>query len=304
MIYGTRFGKYGIGMLSDAKVRAAKAAAKAYKLSDSGQLYLYVTPAGGRHWRMNYQFGRNAAGNSVQKTLSIGSYPAFSLKDARDVRDAAKGLLSRGEEPTAASLEALRRPVDDAALRFETIARAWHKLKSKNWSKIHAQDVLESLENDVFPDIGGMPITAIKAPRLLSLLNGIVDRGAIETAHRTRQRLSAIFVYGIALGAAEADPAANLGAVLPPKPKAKSQPAVIDLSGIRQILIDCEAERCRAVTKLGLRFLALTVVRPGELRWARWHEIEDMDGKEPLWRIPPERMKGDEDRKAEVDGEH
>jgi integrase len=70
------------------------------------------------------------------------------------------------------------------------------------------------------------------------------------------------------------------------------------------MLVDCEAERCRAHTKLALRLLALTAVRPNEIHGARWDEFEDLDGEEPLWRIPAHRMKGDVDRKAEEDGDH
>ncbi|MDA5192777.1 tyrosine-type recombinase/integrase [Govanella unica] len=290
--------------LTDAKVRAAKAGEKPYKLSDGSQLYLHVTVAGGRHWRMNYQFGRNPAGKPVQKTLTIGSYPAISLKDAREARDRAKALLARGIEPTAARVTALASPEADEDTLFEAVARRWHTLQKGRWSAVHSKDVLDSLENDVFPKIGTLQIGEIKAPQLLDLLNGIVARGAIETAHRLRQRVSAIFVYGIATGIAEADPAASLAVALPRKPRTKRQPALIDLASVRQMLISCEAERCRAVTKLGLRFLALTAVRPGELRWARWAEIEDLDGAEPLWRIPSHRMKGDEDRKADAGGDH
>src|SRR3546814_10284139 len=58
------------------------------------------------------------------------------------------------------------------------------------------------------------------------------------------------------------------------------------LRAARQLLIDCEVQRTRAGTKFALRLLALTAVRPGELRGARWEEFEDLDGPEPLWRIP------------------
>ena len=84
-----------MGALTDTKIRNAKAAEKAYKLSDGGQLYLHISPAGGRSWRMNYQFGRNDQGKPFQKTLTIGSYPAISLKDAREARDVAKALVNR-----------------------------------------------------------------------------------------------------------------------------------------------------------------------------------------------------------------
>jgi hypothetical protein len=93
-----------MGMLSDTKVRGAKGTGKAYKLSDGEQLYLHVSAVGGRVWRMNYQFGRNAQGKPAQKTLTIGPYPAISLKDARDARDLAKSMLAKGIEPRPGDL--------------------------------------------------------------------------------------------------------------------------------------------------------------------------------------------------------
>ena len=293
-----------MGALTDAKVRNAKAAGKAYKLSDGGQLYLHVSNAGGRTWRMNYQYGRNGQGNPAQKTLTIGSYPAISLKDAREARDVAKALLAKGREPKPDDLFERATPAADTRPTFEVIGREWFELQKPRWSKVHSKDVLDNLANEVFCHIGHLPIVTIDAPTVFGLLRGIAGRGAVETAHRTRQRISAIFVYAIATGRAPIDPAASLSIALPRKPKAKPQPAVRDLHELRQMLILCEAERCRAPTKLALRLLALTAVRPNELHNARWAEFEDIDGAEPLWRIPAHRMKGDKDRKAEIEGDH
>lgn len=292
-----------MGMLSDTKVRGAKGTGKAYKLSDGEQLYLHVSAVGGRVWRMNYQFGRNAQGKLAQKTLTIGPYPAISLKDARDARDLAKSMLAKGIEPRPGDLFE-RGAGHDTRPTFKGVAMAWHKLQMQRWSKVHAKDVLDCLEKLVFPVIGDLAIEDIQSPEVLRLLQKIVDGGAIETAHRTRQRISAIFVYGIATNQTVRDPAASLAIALPRKPKAKPQPAITDLPALRQMLVDCEAERCRAHTKLALRLLALTAVRPNEIHGARWDEFEDLDGEEPLWRIPAHRMKGDVDRKAEEDGDH
>src|SRR3546814_20939737 len=85
-------------MLNDAKIKAAKPKAAAYKLADAEQLYLYVSPAGGKHWRMNYSYGRNAQGKPAQKTLALGSYPAVTLLAARAKRDAAKETLRDGRD--------------------------------------------------------------------------------------------------------------------------------------------------------------------------------------------------------------
>ncbi|WP_264579829.1 MULTISPECIES: tyrosine-type recombinase/integrase [unclassified Sphingobium] len=290
-------------MLSDARVRAAKAADKPYKLTDGGQLYLLVTVHGTRSWRLNYKFGSNAAGRPAQKTLVIGQYPAMSLKDAREARDRAKALLARGVEPTHANVFPVAKQLE-TVLTFQEAGLEWYRLQKARWSKVHAADVLASLEADVFPRIGAMPFDQVTARAIMTVLQPIADRGAVETAHRTRQRISGIFVYGVALGLIESDPAASLAVALPRKPKAKAQPAITDMRELRQLLIDCEAERCRPITKFALRLLALTAVRPGELHGARWEEFEGLDGPTPIWRIPSTRMTGDLDRKREAGGDH
>lgn len=293
-----------MGALTDAKVRAVKGTGKPFKLSDGQQLYLHVSAVGGRSWRMNYQFGRNDQGKPAQKTLTIGTYPAISLREAREARDVAKTLLAKGIEPRPSNLFERAGPEADTRPRFEGVARDWLKLQEKRWSKVHAKDVRDSLEADVFPRLGTRPIADLDEAAVFEVLQPIVERGAVETAHRIRQRISAICIYAVAKGEAQRDPAAQLGLALPRKPKAKAQPAITSLPGLRQLLVDCEAERCRAPTKFALRLIALTAVRPNELHGARWDEFEGLDGPDPLWRIPASRMKGDRDRKREEDGDH
>ena len=301
-----------VDVLTDAKIKAAKPRESAYKLADAGQLFLHVTPAGGRHWRMNYTFGRNAAGKPAQKTLSFGSYPSMTLLEARQRRDDAKALLRDGRDPAVERRVATKAKAAEHGNTFEIVARRWYDLRKPTWSEVHAADVLRSLERDAFPAIGDLPLASIESPKLLEVLNAIEQRGAIETAHRLRQRVSDIFVYAIASGLAKADPAASLGKALRKKPRAKKQPSIIDrirdhdsqVKAVKQMLADCDSERCRASTKFALRLLALTAVRPNEVQNARWDEIEDLDGPAPLWRIPAARMKGDADRKADEDGDH
>ncbi|SKB26812.1 tyrosine-type recombinase/integrase [Sphingopyxis flava] len=330
-------------MLNDAKIKAAKPKAAAYKLADSEQLYLFVSPAGGKHWRMNYTYGRNLKGKPAQKTLALGSYPAVTLLDARAKRDAAKAMLREGRDPAVERRVAAKAKALSNANTFEAVALQWFELKSgwsvekfkawrdahdggwsprdsrhwverprAGWSVVHAGDVFRSLERDVFPEIGDLPITEIESPRVLEVLNIIVQRGAIETAHRVCQRISDVYIYAIPAGIAKRNPAASMAKALPRVPPAKKQAAIIDrieknedrLRAVRQLLIDCEALRTRAGTKFALRLLALTAVRPGELRGARWEEFEGLDGPEPLWRIPAARMKGDAERKLEEAGDH
>ena len=135
------------------------------------------------------------------------------------------------------------------------------------------------------------------------MLKAIEDRGSIETAKWIRQRISAVFVYAIAKGIAELDPAEKLSAALKPLRRGR-QPAITNLEQLRKMIDDAEGDYARPITRLALRFLALTAVRPNELRGARWDEFEDLDGAYPLWRIPATRMKGNLDRKNELDGDH
>ncbi|WP_260597844.1 tyrosine-type recombinase/integrase [Sphingomonas endolithica] len=299
-------------MLTDAQCKAAKPREAAYKLVDSAQLFLHVTPAGGRHWRMNYTFGKNAAGKPAQKTLTFGPYPALTLLAARAKRDEAKAMIRDGRDPAVEKKITAKTRAIEGGNTFEIIARRWFELRSPTWSTVHAADVLRSLETDVFSSIGDLPLGKIESPKVLELLNAIEQRGAIETAHRVRQRISDIFVYAISIGVAKTDPAASLGKALRKKPRAKKQPSVIDrirdyddqVKAVQTMLANCEAERCRAATKFALRLLALTAVRPNEIQNAAWVELEGLDGPEPVWRIPATRMKGNQDKKAEEDGDH
>jgi integrase len=268
-------------MLSDVKIRNSKAKEKAYKLTDAAGLHLFVTPAGSKLWRYKYSFeGR-------EKLLSLGPYPDLSLAAARDQRDAAKAILRSGRDPSV-QRKLLTHGAGETT--FEAVARKWHALNAPNWKEIHAGEVLKSLEAHVFPSLGQVQMTDIKPQHVLGVIRDIEERPAVETARRVRQRMSAIFVHAIASGICEADPAGVVKGALAPLTK-RNQPAIVELDEVRQVLMKAEAVPAHPVTKLGLRLLALTAVRPGEVRGASWREFEDLDGDKPLWRIPKERMK-------------
>lgn len=284
-------------MLSDAKVRAAKPRPKSYKLSDANCLYLLVTPAGGKLWRWNYSY------DGKQKSMAFGAYPLVALAHARTKRDEAYTVLCEGHDPGVAKRLKIAANLEAGRQTFERTAREWHANAKAQWATIHAKDIIRSLERDVFPTIGALPIAQLTPPLILAVLREIESRGAIETAKRVRQRISAVFVYAIAQGIAQTDPAEKLGAVLKPLRKGR-QPAITELNSLKKMILAAEDDYARPVTRLALRLLALTAVRPSELRGAQWDEFEDLNGKEPLWRIPSARMKGDLDRKDDVNGDH
>ena len=240
----------GALMLTDLLIKNATANGKDYKLSDSGGLHLFVSKSGHRSWRLKYRFG------GKERRLMIGSYPDVSLKEARERRNVARTLLVNGRDP---GIEAQRAKVERtlaAANDFETVARAWFELQKGRWTPIHASDVINSLEKAVFPWIGKLPVKEIDEPLLLSVLRKVERRGAIETAHRVRQRISAIFVHAIAEGMVARDPATVITKALKPVPRSRKGPALLALDAIHDLIRKTECEPASPITKLASRFMA------------------------------------------------
>ncbi len=280
-------------MLTNAAVKAARPRAAAYKLADQGGLHLYVAPTGLRSWRWRFRLA------GKEQLLTIGSFPDVGLDQARAARDLAREQLGRGEDPREA------RAGDDPKLRaFEYIARRWHGHMRQRWTAVHAADVMASLERDVFPAIGAMPIVAITVPVVLNALRLIQERGSLETSHRVRQRISAVFCYAMADGLVDKDPAAIVGKVLAPPAPTQHHPALLDIDEVRGLLAAAELVDVAPAVKLASRFLALTAVRLAAVRGARWDEIEDLDGPAPLWRVPAARMKLAAAKKLDAKNDH
>lgn len=296
--------------LTDAAVRKAVARDKPYKMQDSGGLYLYVAPSGLRSWRMKFQF------DGKEKLLTFGPYPEVKLTEARDRRDAARAQIRERIDPSGARKRAeeartAKRIEEAKQLTFEQAARVWHETQKGRWAPVHAEDVIRSLERDVFPALGDKALGAIDAPAVLKVLRAIEDRGAVETARRLRQRISSVYSMYISEGVTQIDPAGNVVKALKPLPKKGRQPALTDVDEARKVLIAAEASGADPITKLASRLLALTQSRPGMIRGAEWSEFEGIDWDDrrfgpnlAIWRVPAARMKLVMDLKEEEDFEH
>jgi len=280
--------------LTDIQAKAAKPKDKPYKLADEKGLYLYVAPTGLRSWRMKYRF------SSKEKVLTFGPYPEVKLGAAREKRDEARAALRAGRDPGMEKKIAAAAGAADAENTFETVATAWHKLYKSKWSPTHANDVIESLKRDVFPKLGALPINIITPGMVLETLRAVEERPAIETARRVRQRMSGVFVFAIASGIGQSDPAAIVRSAMKPLPAKGRQPALTSLVDARALLAAAEAAAASPVTKIASRLLALTAVRPSVLRYAEWTEFEDLEGDAPIWRVPASKMKLTAARKSDI----
>jgi integrase len=267
--------------LTDVTIRKAKPSDKTQRLFDGSGMYLELSPSGGKWWRLKYRFG------GKEKRLSLGTYPDTSLADAREKRDAARKLLSAGVDPGEQRKAVKAAGAERAANSFEVIAREWHAKQSAKWVDLHASRIMLRLENDVFPWLGSRPIADIPAKEFLATVNRVVDRGAVESAHRVLQYCSQVLRYAIATGRAERNPVADLRGALPPV-KQTHHAAIIEPNAIGGLLRAIDGYQGSFVTKCALRLAPLLFVRPGELRHAEWVEF-DLDGAQ--WNLPAEKMK-------------
>jgi integrase len=260
--------------LTDTKIRNAKPSVKALKLFDGNGLYLEISPAGGKWWRLKYRFG------GKEKRLSLGVYPEVSLKDARERCDETRKLLADGVDPSANRKAEKASRLSAGANSFEVVAREWHASRSPNWAAGHADKILRRFELDIFPVIGALPITAIAAPTLLATVRRIEARGALDTAHRALQTCGQVFRYAVATGRAERDPSGDLKGALP-SARGGNFAAVTEPTRVAELLRMIDGYQGTPTVRAALRLAPLVFVRPGELRTAEWSDI-DLDAAE--WR--------------------
>lgn len=268
------------GKLTNITIKNAKPGPKPQRMFDGGGLYLEVSPAGGKLWRLKYRF------EGKEKRLALGIFPTITLAEARDLREAARKQLAFGTDPALPKKEAKAERLVQKET-FELIAEEWFSKYQHTWAENTAETIISRLRKDIFPYIGARAIREITASELLAVVRRIESRGAVETARRDLQKCGQIFRYGIATGRAERDVAADLqGAIAPPKKRHFA--SIHDPKEIGALLRAIEGYQGSLITRCALKVAPLTFVRPGELRHAEWTEI-DLDGAE--WRIPAARMK-------------
>lgn len=210
----------------------------------------------------------------------------MSLKEAREKRDEARKALDDGQDPSQLKMQKKLTAYITSNNSFEIITREWHENRKGAWTEGHAANVLRRLELDIFPTLGFKAIQDIKAPELLAVLKKIEERGAIDIAHRALQTTGQIFRYAVATGKAERDISSDLRGAL--KTRKKENHAHLEEKELPEFLSKLETDHGSLQTILAFKLLILTFVRTGELRKARWEEI-DFEKRE--WRIPAERMK-------------
>lgn len=266
--------------LTDSAIKVAKPKDKPYKLADGQGLYLEVMPGGSKLWRLKYSYA------GKEKRLALGAYPTVPLQQARRRREEARQQLAEGIDP-AEQKKADRLAKLAEVLTFEALAREWHRYRTPRWAPATAAKALAYLESDLLPALGRKPFESVARPDLVELIRKIESRGAHNVAKKTRQWLNQIFRYGLAKGAIDHNPATDLDVIAAQPPATKHHPHVT-FAELPELLDKVETAKIHVLTRGAIQLLALTAVRPGELRAAPWAEF-DLDAA--TWTIPKERMK-------------
>jgi integrase len=266
--------------LTQMAVKNAKPRERAYKIADGAGMYLYVKPSGARYWRLDYRY------RNKHKTLALGVYPEVTLAEARVKREHARRQIADGLDPSHARKIA-RLTGAKPGKTFRDVAE---ELIEKMASEERAKTTIDKTKwvfDFAYPFFGDRLVNEITAQEVLAALRTVEAKGHYETARRLRSKCGQVFRLAIATGRAERDPTQDLRGALT-APKTKHYATIVKPDEIGVLLRKTESYSGHPTTRLALQLIALTFVRPGELRHAEWSEF---DFKENIWEIPAEKMK-------------
>jgi len=268
--------------LSDVKVKAAKAKEKDYILTDGNGLQMRVRINGSKLWNFNYIHPET----KKRINMGLGTFPEISLAQARKRTVEARELVAQGLDPK--EKRDAERHAKKAATEhtFENISTEWFKLKKDSVTPAYAEDIWRSLTLHVFPNLGTTPISAISAPKVITLLRPLETKGSLETVKRLTQRLNEIMTYGVNSGLIHANPLTGIRSVFK-KPK-KTNMAALAPDELKELMVTIANASIKRTTRCLIEWQLHTMTRPAEAATSRW---DDIDFEKKIWTIPAERMK-------------
>lgn len=252
--------------------------AKPGKHGDGRGLFLIVGEGGAKSWILRMQR------HGKRRDIGLGSAHDVSLAEAREAAFATRKMILNGIDPVAEKKKALGIPT------FKKVADMLHAEHLPTWkNKKHAAQWLSSLAMYAFPHLGELPVNEIDSPAVRDCLARIWLEKP-ETARRVRQRICAVLDYAYSKGWRETEtPVRAISKGLPKQPKTKGHHAAMpwrDVPGFIRSMP--ETLNAGEVVLLAIEFTILTACRSGEVRGAKWNEI---DHNARVWTIPAGRMK-------------
>lgn len=281
-------------MLTDSQVRALKPRESLYRISDGGGLYIEVSPAGTRTWRIVYRFEGN------QRSHTLGTFPEMKVAVARFEREAIRAALRAGEDPREATGSAPskrakptrpprpKKPIDTEPGSWADVANRYLRKRHLEGAAPRTMAKLHRQIGVTVEALGARPARDLTARDILAVLRPIADDGHVETAHEVRTRFSQVFRFAIAEGSADRDPAAaTIDAIV--KRRRGGFAGITNPKEVGELLKAIKSDRkCEPQVRAGLLLSAYLFPRNTELRGMRWDEI---DWTRAMWEVPGLRMK-------------
>lgn len=268
--------------LNATQVVQAKSDSKMYNLYDGQGLRLNIKPSGSKTWIFNYY----RPFTKVRTELSLGQYPAVSLSKAREKRKEYLTHLSQDIDPKVYRDDASRRKSTAMQNTFEVVATNWMSIKRTKVKPDTANKIWRSLELDVFPRIGKLPILQLTAPMAIEILDAITGRDSYEIARKVARRMNNVMTYAVNIGLVHHNPLAGIKETIPAR-KAVNYPT-LKPEELPELMKALNFANIRFATRCLIEWQLHTMVRPSEASQAKWSEIDTDKG---LWVIPAERMK-------------
>lgn len=269
--------------LSDTEIKKSKIKDKTYKLSDGQGLYLVVKDNGTKFFRYDYTF------QNKRKSMSFGTYPDLSLKEARIKRDETKKLLLEKIDP----IEYKNNNIPTLSYTFKVIAENWLYKMQSEWKPITHQKSKVRLEQHAYPFIGHVNIKDITRLDILKIIDHMQEQDIYELTSRVLNNIERIYKYAVTYGLAEHNIIADLDkrSVLKRK-EVVHVPALTKEDEIKGLIKDIfsygEAFNADISTIYALRLAPFVFLRPFNLRNLEWSEI---NFKESYIEINAEKMK-------------
>ncbi|ENA3135992.1 integrase [Salmonella enterica] len=276
------------------EIESAKPKEADYVLYDGDGLELLIKSSGSKIWQFRYI--RPVTKKRAKK--SIGPYPSVTLADARNYRAESRSLLAKQIDPQEHQQEQLRSSLEAKTNTFQLVAERRWNVKKASVTEDYTEDIWRSLERDVFPAIGDVSVTDIKAHTLVQAVQPVQARGALETVRRLCQRINEVMIYAQNTGLIDAVPSVHIGKAFE-KPQKKNMPSIRP-DQLPQLMQTMRTASISLSTRCLFMWQLLTITRPVEAAEARWEEV-DIEARE--WKIPAARMKMNRDHTVPLSDE-
>lgn len=268
-------------LLSDTKIRNSKPKQKSYSLNDGEGLKLIVRPNGSKTWQYRYRYAER------EKTISFGKYPSVRLIDARDKKIEAQRQLRENIDPSTAKKKEKLLAAFRENNSFYEVAKEWREKNRDSWTLGYDKDTWNRLRNHVFPSLGKRPIGEILPLELLAAIKKIEARGKTDMSHRVLRICSSVYDYAVLTQRSQYNVTAGLSKALKSH-RTKNYHPTLSAKEVPSFLLALENLEASQQNKLAFRFLLLTAVRTGELRFSKWSDI-DFEARE--WHVRAEITK-------------